>query len=70
MKKKPTSEILSEYDFSNGIRGKYAKAFAKGTNILVLAPDVIKNFPDSDSVNRALRTLSKIAERGNKKVAA
>lgn len=62
--------MLPEYDFSKGIRGKYAKAFAKGTNIIVLAPDVIKNFPDSTSVNETLRAIAKIASRSRKKVVA
>jgi len=70
MKKNPKPEILSEYDFSNGIRGKYAKAFAKGTNIIVLAPDVMKNFPDSNVVNVTLRAIAKIAQRSRKKVGA
>ena len=35
-----SDEMRSEYDFSGGIRGKYAAAFARGTNVVVLAPDV------------------------------
>ena len=52
-----------EYDFSKGTRGKYAKRFGKGTNVVVLAPDVAKAFPDSDAVNETLRALTKIAKR-------
>ena len=63
MKKKDNQPMLPEYDFSKGIRGKYAKRFAEGTNIVVLAPDVIKNFPDSESVNEILRAVAKIALR-------
>ena len=63
MKKKPDLTLLSEYDFNNGIRGKYAKRFKEGTNVVVLAPDVIKNFPDSDAVNETLRAIAKIALR-------
>ena len=51
MKKKPTPDILPEYDFKDGIRGKYSKKFAEGTNIILLALDVLKDFPDSNSVN-------------------
>ncbi len=40
-------EMLDEYDFSNGVIGKYAKQYAEGTNIVVLDPDVAKVFPDS-----------------------
>ena len=56
-------EVQDEYDFSTGVRGKYAERFAKGTNIVVLDPDVAKMFPDSSSVNSALRELVKIADR-------
>ena len=48
-------EIREYYDFSKGVRGKYADRFAKGSNVVVLEPDVAKAFPDSESVNRALR---------------
>ena len=33
-----------EYDFSRGVRGKYARRFAQGTNVVVLEPDVAKRF--------------------------
>lgn len=55
--------MLDEYDFSKGVRGKYAKRYAEGTNIVVLSPDVAKFFPDSQSVNQALRLLINIANR-------
>lgn len=63
MKKKVSSDMLPEYDFSNGVRGKYAKRFAEGSNIVLLSLDVYKNFPDSNSVNKALRTLTKNTQR-------
>jgi hypothetical protein len=50
-----------EYDFSKGVRGKYAKAFLEGTNLVVLDPDVAEMFPTSTAVNDALRALAKIA---------
>jgi len=49
--------MLEEYDFSNGIRGKYAQAYKEGVNIVRLDSDVIKFFPDAKAVNEALRTL-------------
>jgi len=52
-----------EYDFSSAERGKYAKRFREGTNLVALAPDVIEAFPDSASVNEALRLLMKISDR-------
>jgi hypothetical protein len=50
-----------EYDFSKGVRGKYARAFLEGTNLVVLDPDVAEMFPTSTAVNDALRALVKIA---------
>jgi hypothetical protein len=49
--------MRSEYDFSNGVRGKYAKRYAEGTNVVLLDPDVAKEFPDAAAVNEALRQL-------------
>lgn len=49
--------MKKEYDFSKGIRGKYAKQYAEGTNVILLDPDVAKAFPTSESVNKALRKL-------------
>ena len=57
------AKMRAEYDFSTGVRGKYAKRFSKGTNIIVLDPDVAKVFKDSKAVNNALRALAKIAIR-------
>ena len=54
--------MLDEYDFSAGIRGKYAKRYAEGTNVVVIDPDIIKYFPDNESVNNALRSLAAIIE--------
>jgi hypothetical protein len=39
----------------SGVRGKYAKAYREGTNIVLIDPDLHKQFPDSEAVNRALR---------------
>jgi len=57
-------EILEEYDFSKGVRGKYAKAYKKGVNIIKLDTDVMKFFPDAKSVNEALRTLINLMNNG------
>ena len=54
-------KMRDEYDFSNAVRGKYAKKFAKGTNIVVLEPDVAKVFRNSKEVNEILRTISRLA---------
>ena len=67
MKKVVTSsEMLDEYDFSKGMRGKYAQRYATGSNVVVISPDVAELFPDSESVNEALRMLVKIAQRAKK----
>ena len=59
-------KMLDEYDFSKGIRGKYAKRYAAGSNVVVISPDMAELFPDSESVNEALRMLAKIARRAKK----
>lgn len=56
-------EMLAQYDFSRGVRGKYAKRYAEGTNVVVLDPDVAECFPDHDSVNESLRSLVSIIKR-------
>lgn len=62
-KMRKDSDMLEEYDFSKGIRGKYAKRYAEGTNVIVIEPDVAKFFPDHDSVNQALRSLTEIIKK-------
>jgi hypothetical protein len=52
--------MLPGYDFSGGVRGKYANRFAKDTIMVVLDPDVAELFPDPKSVNEALRALGHI----------
>ena len=54
-------DMLDDYDFSQGVRGKYVQRFAQGSNVVVLSPDVAEVFPDSESVNNALRLLVEIA---------
>jgi hypothetical protein len=60
---KEADEMLDEYDFSQGVIGKYAKQYAEGTNIVVLDPDVAKVFPNSEAVNQALRAIAQIIEQ-------
>jgi hypothetical protein len=81
-------DIQPEYDFSGGVRGKYAKTLREdgytvrvqhadgtftetrvlGEKTVVLEPDVYEYFPDSDSVNRALRTLISIVPKKHEAV--
>ena len=39
----------------SGVRGKYARRYREGTNIVLIEPDLHKLFPDSNAVNQALR---------------
>lgn len=56
-------DILPEYDFSAGRPNTYAERYKQGTNLVLLDPDVAELFPDSASVNEALRALGRIAQR-------
>lgn len=58
----PGDDLLEEYDFSEAEVGKYAERYARGTNLVLLDPDIAKVFPDSASVNRALRALAEIIQ--------
>jgi hypothetical protein len=60
------AEMQEEYDFSGGVRGKYVERYKEGSNVVVLDPDVAKEFPDSESVNRSLRDLARIIRRRRK----
>jgi len=67
MKKKPAEEndeLRPEYDLKSllkgGVRGKYAKQYRAGTNLVLLDPDVAKAFPDGKAVNDALRLVIKL----------
>lgn len=62
------TEMRKEYDFSRGVRGKYASRFAAGSRVVVLDPDVARVFPDSKSVNQILRALTALVRRRRKKV--
>jgi hypothetical protein len=50
-------------DLSRAVRGKYYDRMQQGTNIVIIAPDLLDAFPDSESVNEALRGLKKLATR-------
>ncbi|HEV7573519.1 MAG TPA: hypothetical protein VGQ21_18640 [Thermoanaerobaculia bacterium] len=55
-RKTKNGEMRRRYDFSNGVRGKYAARYAERTNVIVLAPDVAEVLPDSVALNEALQT--------------
>ncbi len=54
--------MLPEYDFTGGRRGKYAKRYQEGTNVVVLDPDVARVFSNSRAVNEVLRSLSRLIQ--------
>lgn len=60
MKDDQDPEMLEEYDFSGGVRGKYADEYAAGTNVVVLDPDLAERFRTTREVNEALRELIRL----------
>ena len=63
-------EMQAEYDFSGAARGKYARRYSQGTNVVILEPDVAKAFPNAEAVNSSLRALVSIIKRREKAVAS
>ena len=63
--KRRTHEVKAEYDFSGGFRGKYVGKYHAGTNVVLLDPELADVFPDSKSMNDALRALVAITSRAN-----
>ena len=74
MKKPPskrrTRGMRAEYDFSGGVRGKYVDRYRRGTNVVLLDPELAEAFPNSKSVNDALRALVAIATRAESRKGA
>ena len=64
--KQDNDEMRPEYDFSGCGRGKYVANFARGTNVVVLAPDVAEAFKTSKAVNDALRSQIQPASRARR----
>jgi len=63
--KKPADDLRGEYDLSRlkgGVRGKYYREATAGTNLVLVEPELAEVFPDTKSVNRALRLLVDTAE--------
>jgi len=59
-------ELRPEYkreDLGQGVRGKHYEEYLKGTNLVLLSPDVAAAFPTEEVVNETLRSLIKIAQR-------
>ncbi len=62
-------EILEEYDFTKGVRGKYASKYKEGANVVVIDPDVAEFFPNNEAVNEALRSLIPIIKKREQRTA-
>lgn len=63
-------ELRGEYDFARGVRGKYARRYAQGANVVVLEADVARMFPSAEAVNDSLRALAGIIRRQRKALPA
>jgi hypothetical protein len=68
--KKNRDELRPEYDLSQlkgGVRGKYYREATAGTNLVLIEPELATVFPDTESVNRALRLLADTAQSATAK---
>jgi hypothetical protein len=64
-KRSRSNDLLPEYDFSSmkgGVRGKYAARLKKGSNLVLLEPDVASAFPTAAEANEALRAVLKVSQ--------
>ncbi|MGA2905189.1 MAG: hypothetical protein ABSD98_15265 [Candidatus Korobacteraceae bacterium] len=64
-KARQSDDLRPEYDLSQlgpMVRGKYYREAIAGTNLILIEPELARVFPDSESVNRALRLLMETAE--------
>ena len=68
-RKLENEDMRPEYDFSGGVRGKYAGRIGRKATVVILEPDVAKVFQSSESVNSALRALVAIARPKKRKKA-
>jgi hypothetical protein len=68
--KRNNDDLRPEYDLSQlkgGVRGKYYREAIAGTNLVLIEPELANVFPDTASVNRALRLLADIAQSATAK---
>lgn len=68
MKKASTKTVdqdiseLKRDQLGTGVRGKYLKHFAQGSNVVVLQPEILKALPTSEAVNKALASMLAFAQ--------
>jgi hypothetical protein len=63
---KKANGLRAEYrraDLGKGVRGKYYREYTRGTNLVLLRPEVAQAFPTSEAVNDALQSLIEVANR-------
>lgn len=61
---KKVEEMRAEYrreDLGKGVRGKHYEEFKKGSNLILLTPELSKIFPTNEAVNTALSSLVVVA---------
>jgi hypothetical protein len=61
---KKVEEMRTEYrreDLGKGVRGKHYEEFKKGSNLVLLSPELSKIFPTNEAVNTALSSLVVVA---------
>ena len=68
---KVSDELRPEYDLRRllrtGVRGKYAKRYQAGTNLVLMDPDVRRAFRDGKAVNDALRLVMQLQKVRNRR---
>lgn len=57
------TDMLAEYDFSGGVRGKHLDEYRRGTNLVAIDEDLLETFPDSEAVNEALRAVLRSSKK-------
>lgn len=63
------NELRPEYkreDLGKGTRAQYFEEYSKGTNLVLLSPDVAEVFSTEEAVNEALRSLIRLAEKSTR----
>lgn len=63
---KKAEDMRAEYrreDLGKGVRGKHFAEYKKGSNLVLLTPELSKIFPTNEAVNDALNTLVGVAQR-------
>lgn len=60
--------MRDHYDFSKGVRGKYAERYKQGTNVVLIDPDIAKEFSNAEAINDALRQFLREKKGSDKEI--